>query len=344
MADKNASREVMDWEQKFARCARMRQSVEEQWYYNMAFYFGRQWAIWDKNTLANRLIEPPAPRNRVRLTTNKIKPIFRREITKLTKSEPQAFVVPNTTEPTDVAAAKVAENIAEWTFNVSNFNKARRTATFWMSLTGIGIIKTTCGKANGDILYEPVVPFHFYVPYIQEELLQAQPYVIHARGYSPEAVYEKYGIEVKPDATTNGGSLEQRMFAAMGIKNTVGQQPITMVKEIWVKPCKNYPKGGLLVIADKKVVYAYDSTPKETVEGAPAQDLENPVVNAILGNVSQFSQTDFPFEHGEFPYHKFDHVPTGQFFADSIIKDLIPLQKEYNRSRSQVLESKNLIS
>lgn len=343
MNTKNVPKEVMDWETKFARCAQARQSFEEQWYYNMAFYFGRQWAIWDKNALANRLIEPPAPRNRVRLTTNKIKPIIRREITKLTKAEPQAYVVPNTTEPTDIAAAKVAENLADWCFTTYNYNKARRTSTFWMTLTGIGITKVTCPEANGDILYEPVIPFHFYVPYIQEENLQSQPYVIHARGYSPEAVYEKYGVEVRPDATTSGSTLEQRLFSAMGIKNTAGQQALSVVKEIWVKPCKNYPEGGLLVIADRKVIYAYDSKPKEPIE-PEGNSLDAPVVTSLLGNVSTWSQCDFPFEHNEYPFWKMDHIPTGQFYADSVIKDLIPLQKEYNRSRSQVIESKNRTS
>jgi hypothetical protein len=64
----------------------------------------------------------------------------------------------------------------------------------------------------------------------------------------------------------------------------------------------------------------------------------------MLGTTRTWSEIDFPFEHGEYPFHKIDHIPMGRFYAESVITDLIPLQKEYNRSRSQVLESKNLTS
>jgi hypothetical protein len=315
----------------------MRQPFEEQWYYNMAFYAGRQYAIWDRSGISNRLLEPPAPKNRVRLVTNKVKPVIRREITKLTKEEHQAYVVPNTTDPSDVAAAKVAESLADWSFTTSKYNEARRRATFWVSLCGTGFIKVTCPGDDENLVYEPVTPFHLYVPYVQEETIKAQPYVIHARAYSPEQVYDKYGIECKPDAVVDGATLEQRLFSALGIKNNAGQQNLTMVKEIWIQPCKNYPDGGLLVIADKKIVYAYSSKPESS-----ELDENTPVVGTMPFVTRAYSEVDFPFEHEQLPFHKIDHIPTGRFYADSVVTDLIPLQKEYNRSRSQVLESKNL--
>ena len=339
MSNKNVPKEVQDWELKFTRAAQMRQPFEEQWYYNLAFYAGRQYAIWDKNGVANRLIEPPAPRNRVRLITNKVKPIVRREITKMTKEEHQAYVVPNTTDPTDVAASKVAESLVDWSFTTSKYNEARRRAAFWVSTCGTGFIKTTCPGNDSNIVYEPVTPFHLYVPYVQEETIKAQPYIIHARAYSPEQVYDKYGMECKPDAVVDGGTLEQRLFSALGIKNTAGQQNLTLVKEIWIQPCKNYPEGGLIVIADKKVIYAYSSKP------APSELTEDtPVVGTSPFVSRMYSEVDFPFEHGESPFQKIDHIPMGRFYSESVVTDLIPLQKEYNRSRSQVLESKNLTS
>ena len=53
-------------------------------------------------------------------------------------------------------------------------------------------------------------------------------------------------------------------------------------------------------------------------------------------------QHEYPFTHGRFPFAKIDHVPTGMFYAESVIKTLIPLQKEYNRTRSVMLENRNL--
>lgn len=54
-----------------------------------------------------------------------------------------------------------------------------------------------------------------------------------------------------------------------------------------------------------------------------------------------FTDSEFPFSHGKYPYSKIDHVPAGRFYGTSVIDDLIPLQKEYNRTRSQIIESKN---
>ena len=57
-----------------------------------------------------------------------------------------------------------------------------------------------------------------------------------------------------------------------------------------------------------------------------------------LGNYSH----EYPFRHGRFPFAKIDHVPTGMWYSESVIKSLIPLQKEYNRTRSIMLENRNL--
>lgn len=48
-----------------------------------------------------------------------------------------------------------------------------------------------------------------------------------------------------------------------------------------------------------------------------------------------------PYVHGEYPFTKIDHIPTGRFYGQSTIVDLIPLQKEYNRTHSQIVEAKN---
>jgi hypothetical protein len=51
---------------------------------------------------------------------------------------------------------------------------------------------------------------------------------------------------------------------------------------------------------------------------------------------------EYPLPHGRFPFVKIDHVPSGMFYARSVVQDLIPLQKEYNRTRSIMLENRNL--
>ena len=47
------------------------------------------------------------------------------------------------------------------------------------------------------------------------------------------------------------------------------------------------------------------------------------------------------YSHGEYPFTKFEHIPTGKFYTESTITDIIPVQREYNRTRSQIIEAKN---
>jgi len=339
--DPKLPKEVQYWEQKFDECVAIRKTFEEQWYLNMAFYFGRQWAIWQKAGAINRLIEPAVPRNRVRLISNKCKPIIRRELTKLTREEPHFYVVPNTTEPTDVAAARVGESIADYSLRVGKYNKTRRRATFWSLLCGSGFIKTTCSEADTPIEYAAVPAFHIYAPYMQEEELEDQPFLILAKAVDPEVIFQTYGIEVKPNVTVNANALEQKFFSSLGMKNTTQDNNLVYMKEIWVKPCRKYEKGALLVLANGKIVYRYDGTEAEKFEEG-----EGPITNFVLGASDEqpVFQSDYPYEHGQFPFQKIDHIPSGRFYGDSVLVDIIPLQKEYNKSRSQIVESKNRTS
>src|SRR5690606_3587437 len=94
---------------------------------------------------------------------------------------------------------------------------------------------------------------------------------------------------------------------------TKGREDIfdaVMVKEMWIKPGghEDFPEGGLLTIINGKIVQ---------------------------------HREEWPVPFRDYPFHKIDGLPTGGFYSDSIIVDLIPLQKEYNRTKSQMIEIKN---
>ena len=126
------------------RCETQRTFLERQWFTNLSFYRGNQWAIWMKNQLTEMGVALMKPKSaRKRLVFNKVKPMIRNEFTKLIKEEPQYFIRPNTTDQGDIEAAKTGEAIAEYLQGVGNFNAVRRRATWWAAMTGTGFIKTT---------------------------------------------------------------------------------------------------------------------------------------------------------------------------------------------------------
>lgn len=301
-------------EREFEESKQGRLKFERDWYTNMAFYFGRQWIAWSKGVNGNfsRMHEPPAPPWRVRLVSNKIRPIIRKELAKITKEKPTLFVMPASPDSKDIMGAMAAEHAIEHLWILKKMHKIQRRTVFWGLMCGTSFIKDWFSSEQdeegipGKICVEPVSAFHLFVPNLEEEELENQPWVIHALAKTPSQVEEIYGVKLQPTVNASAGLIEQKFMSALGIADT--PKKYVLVKEMWIKPCKDYPQGAVIHWANDR----------------------------ILSTVEQW-----PFKFNDFNFSKFDHIPTGRFYADSVIKDLIPLQKEYNRTRSQIIEAKN---
>lgn len=288
---------------------------ERKWYMNLSFFFGRQWVQWAggrSNTLA-RLVEPKAPPWRVRMTVNRVRPILRGEMAKITKEHPTAFVIPASSDDDDISAAKAGEQIWEHQWRTLHLPRLIRRTSFWMVTCGNGFIKewwdshADDGTNKGAIAADALSPFHILVPEMATEELEYQPYIIHGMSKSPEWVKSVYKKGVDADTTSGGDVINEKMLSALGIDS--GKKNQVSVKEMWVKPCRKFPTGAIITWAGDTILYIHDGP--------------------------------WPYRHGEYPFTKFDHVPAGRFYSDSIVDDLIPIQKEFNRTRSQLIEDKN---
>lgn len=302
----------------YERAKRQRWSFDRQWFVNLSYYFGRQWVTWVQGANPDfaRLYEPQAPPWRVRLTVNRIKPTIRREMSKVLKEKPTAFVIPSSTEDDDIAAARAGEAIFEHLWRTMDMASDMWLVQFWRCVTGVGFIKDWWNSTENRIETEIVTPFHLFFASLQEPRLDRQEFIIHQAMKSPEDVKTTYNVEVRPDTTpAGGGVIEQQYLRALNLE--AGSVSQVAVKEIWLKPCQRYPRGAMIVWAGSKILYES--------------------VDADGNNV-------WPIASKEYPFTKFDGVPTGRFYGDSSILDLLPLQKEYNRTRSQIIEAKNQMS
>lgn len=317
MTGKDKEELIAKFDKWFKDCRQDRLTFEREWYLNMAFYFGRQnvlWANTGNNNFA-KLVEPKAPDWRVRLVVNRIKPMVRKEMSKLLQERPRGYVVPASSDEADLAAAKAADAVHEHiTTQEINLLNVMWQSIFWMCLTGTGFIKdwwdekeVDSSGVQGKAKAEAVSPFHILVPDMEQPELERQPYVIHSVTKDPKWVKDIYKVEVQPDSNSNDSGIESQFLSALGIKNDNTRKKV-VVKEIWIKPCGDHPKGLWAAWAGQELL----------------------AVNE--GN---------PFKHGEYPFTKLDHIPTGRFYSQSTIVDMIPIQKEYNRTRSQIIEAKN---
>jgi len=298
--------------------ARSRQKL--QWDLNLAFYFGNQYI--EYSPLVNKLTVPKAPPYRVRMVVNRVKPIVRTEVARLTSQKPSASVVPASSEDSDLAAAYAAEQVWEAVSLHGELQARYEEAAFWTSVCGNGFIKTwydtgyvtEATDMPGAVRYGCVTPYHLFVPDLRTVALQDQPYVLNLYPMSvarAKMFYKKAldGMPLNPNIVASEEILSD---SVLNLNSGGKSEPDSVLcYEMWIKPggCEHLPNGGMVTIVGDKIV--------------------------------ELHENGIPYQHGEFPFTKFDHIPTGKFYSDSPVMDAIPVQREYNRTRSQIIEAKN---
>jgi hypothetical protein len=323
---KDFENKVIEWTKSaHSRCRAMRQQIERQWYINLAFYIGKQnvavlpVAQGGSSAAGTRLYTPNAPYYRSRPVINRIRPIIRTELAKLTAQKPTATIVPATGEDRDLSAAQAGEQIWNSVYRTKKIKGIFSQTMLWTLTTGNGFMKTYWDPNKkdkdgnpGDFCYETVTPFHLFVPDMLCQDLEDQPYIIQIQTKSPEWVRSNFpGLKFEPNV------MEANDIIADSFLNLVGagdfRKNAVLCYEVWIKPnqVEFLPKGGMLQIIGENVV--------QMVEGNP-------------------------YLHQQYPFVKFEHIPTGRFYADSVITDLLPVQREYNRTRGQMIEAKNRMS
>jgi len=318
-------RKLVAWaKRQYNTMREVRCSYERQWYTNLSFYMGKQYVDWSKQE--DKLIPlPKLDKYTPRITVNKIRPIIRTEIAKLTSGKPTASVMPASNDDDDVFSARAGEQVWESLYFRLNFDKTINEAVFWLTITGTSFIKTYWDDQSydggseiyGDVSWAALSPFNVLVPDLVSEDIQDQPYIFCVYNKSVEWIELAYKEMLPKDFSISQDSqLEDIMSPQkMGIAPNKQATPdsATLI-EAWIKPgtTKILPQGGFVTIVNDRIIQA--------------------------------GLTGLPYGHKEYPFAKITHIPTGRFYADSVIADLIPLQIEYNRTQSQIIEAKNRTS
>lgn len=306
--------------QWFNQCQSERVKQERQWYLNLSFFYGNQHVQFRQLQGAGPfdLYTPKAPYYRVRMVINQIRRAVRKEISRLTAQKPNAFVVPSSTEDADVFAAQAGEQIWDSLWRRLKFNRTLREAVFWQTVCGNGFVKSywdakkidVSSGAEGDICIHNVTPFHIFVPDLMTTEIEDQPYLIHARVEHNSKIKQLFGIDV---ISNKLDSVDEGLQNVMGVNRINTKKEQSIILEIWVKPgyLPEMPNGGMFTIAADQLVQGFDQ---------------------------------WPYEHGQYPFSKLDAMPTGKFYTTSVVEDLLPLQRELNRTRGQLIEAKNRMS
>ena len=339
-----------DLSKKIDVLRRGRQTLEQQWKLNMAFYKGQQYSYFNRSSRQIQTLpteDGEKPRYRVRLVSNQIITGSHSLLAKFTKTKPVITATPGSGSQADVKAAQMSERLLEFWWNDFQLDDKLEEALLWSIITGQGYWKITWdphaakqmrftlgpdGKPitdettkdmfrhqlaqvgvepkeqvvyMGDIKVEAMSPFDVYLDPTAKTFEDCK-YAICVHSLEPDEIKARWGKEVNADSITVDPDATLPFETGDSVEKTV-----------------------------KKVYIGYFLPTPAMPSGRYVVWVENP--NEILADEK------WPFPINKLPLIKFPGLRTpGAIYDGSHVEQAIPLQKELNRTLSQLVEYKNL--
>lgn len=356
-----------DLTQKLEELQKARAPFEKDWKLNLAFYRNNQWCYIAKDgrleTLATE--DGEKPRYRVRITANQVTPGVQSLLAKLTKTRPVLNATPQSSSMGDVKAAQMSEFLLEdWWVSLGLEDKLEE-ALLWSLVAGQGYWKISwdqhAGKQMkftmspdgnvitddelvtmyknqlreaglpedyadkivymGDVRVDVLSPFQVWLDPAAKTISDAK-WAICEHSLSREEIKTRYGRDIEPDAVPTD---PDKSLPYANADDGGGSAPT--VKKVYVGyflPQAALPKG-------RYVVWVKDGGGGENPSGVQDDDK-----NILL-------DTAWNEPINELPIVKFHGVRVpGSTYDDAVVTMARPLQKELNRTVSQIVEYKNL--
>ena len=341
--------------QRVDELERQREEMARQWKINLAFYKGKQYVFYNRK--ARRIESLPTddgdkPRYRVRLVSNQIAPNSQSLLSRLVKSKPQFYATPGQASFEAQKATQVAENLLDYWWDSFHLTEKREEAMLWSIIAGNGFWKITWDDKqgpgmkvmvdpSGQPIVDPLVKHYFYQQLEQSgidpdefekrvyqgeirvdvmspfdvlldnsaQVFEDCKYAFCVHPMTSDEIFDRYGVRLKPNAVNRYP--DETLPGAFSSLDAKTKENVRTVYYGYFVPGDKYPNGRFVVFTKDPSIILYD---------AP---------------------WPYPFE--ELPIVKFPglRVP-GQLWDSSVVEQAIPLQKELNRTLSQMIEYKNL--
>lgn len=336
-------------ETKLERLKNDRQAHERQWKLNLAFYKGRQYSYYNKASaqLTSLPVEDgDKPRYRVRLVSNQIVSGVSSMLSKYLKTKPKMYATPGTGSHKDLKASQAANRFLSYWWDDFHLDDALEEATLYGLIMGQGYWKICWDEYAakqmtflldpqgqpitsepikekylaqleqagiepqyttaymGDIRVEVLSPFDLYVDPTVKNFSDAK-WAIQVMYLSPEEVKTRYAKDLPPDSVMASPDTS----LPMGRADAASGLTVRKVACAYFLPQPSLPKGRIV-----------------TWSG---------------GEMLEDKAWDYP--SNVLPFVKFPGVRIpGSVYDMSVVEQAIPLQKELNRTLSQIVEFKNM--
>lgn len=307
-----------------------RTALELQWTLNANFREGHQNC--DIDMVSHRISEenPVAKTDKERRVYNRIAPLMETRHANLKSINYDMVVNPRTAELDDYAKAKISTKILDYCQSVTDFNSQKDKLIAWSELTGTAFTLSYWDAEAGDVIghrdvmvtdengvtlpekrpvktgeiaFGLVSSYEVFPASLTVQEICDQPNIILEQVWDTDKVYDVYGLRVEGEKTEHyvltpvqeGMTGHGRTNAVLGLSRETRDDAVRVITYM-ENPSRDYPGGRYIVVIRDKIVYYTD---------LPA---------GLMPLVAFKSKT-----------------VAGQFFGKSVIQDLIPLQRAYNR-------------
>ena len=333
----DAEQVVSETYQLYDKWRALRRPYEIQWYLNASALRGFPDVRW--NPQVNQFQVRKEPKHRQRVRVNLIKAKYTARIAKYTKIPPGPQVIPATTDREDIFNARASQKALEYITRKADMPQKWMKAMQWVPLTGKAfwairfdqeIMSQTMLDDKpqpilGDVAIDFVSAFELLVADPSKESIGDQPQIMRVKMVPVKDIEEKYPQfvgQIRGESSENDVFLYQRQIADIGSyfqgqsssqsnADDSDENSLVLRVERFVKPCGKYPAGLYVVCAGQKML-RYETT--------------------LPGDFRFLTENPYPFV--EFS----DEAAPGQFWPDSFVERLSPMQSRYNRYESQIDE------
>lgn len=306
-------------EQKFNEADNIKRTYDRRWYENLLFTYGDQWVVWDEKE--NMYVAPTLPSyiRRTRVVANRIFSVVRSVVSKLAGQKFRVTVIPK--KPEDKNLAEVCNKILEYVISRHRFDYE---IAFDLLVFGKSFVKCVFNPEIGEIIDEGIklgdielhhlTPFEVFIDPLATSIYDAR-YCFVVKIRDIDYVREKYGlVDIEPTGTPVIPMILQRLEIYYGKKPFMPKNMV-IVKEFWSKGTKDYPNGLFCILVNDKLVKV-EENPYKDFSGKPY----------------------IPIAECNF------FVTNNQLYSTSLVEQLIPLQREYNKLRSEIILHEELMT
>ena len=333
--------------EEYSRRLQERRWFELQWRLNIAFVEGNQYL--DINPVALDLQEVPKLYWwQERESYNQIAPIVETRIARISRLKPILKARPSNNDQANIRAAKIGSAQLKDVYYEQGIFKLMTEVYAWMETCGTAFFKNTWNPNKGPVvaviqvedektgelrnvelregdLETLVCSPHEIMPdsSYRDNIDQCRS-ILHIKAYHVDEIDELWNIKVKPEETVVM-QLQRSMMGTgglgYGLQGGIHFSPVKMkdyalVKELWIRPTKEYPEGRLIIVASGKLLH------------------EGPMPYKI-GKDDKVS----------FPFVKVDSIERpGCFWGKSVVERLIPVQRRYNAIKNRKAEYLNRVT